>query len=77
MIHYLCILNYKTCTVNEKYVEQFITNYFINMTDFCLLYKRFKNGMELLIKNVRHREINKRMALLKELLTNNKEVYIL
>lgn len=74
---YVCILNYKTCIVNEKYVEQFITNYFINMTDFCLLYKRFNNGMELLIKNVRHKDINKKMALLKELLTNNKEVYIL
>ena len=75
---YVCILNYKTCIVNEKYIEQFITNYFININQqFCLLYKRFNNGMELLIKNVRHREINKRMALLKELLTNNKEVYIL
>jgi hypothetical protein len=74
---YTCIINYKTCTVHEKYVEQFIIKYFININQFCLIYKRFNNGMELLIKNLRHREINKRMTLLKELLTNNKEIYIL
>ena len=74
---YLCIINYKTYTIDEKYLEYFIQTYFINSTDLCILYKRFNKGMEILIKNVKHREINKRMAFLKTILTNDKDTYIL
>ena len=75
--NYLCIINYKTYTVDEKYIENFIQKYFINMTDVCLLYKRFNNDMEILIKNVKHREIDKRMTLLKQILTEDKDTYII
>jgi len=74
---YLCVINYKTYTINEKYIEIFIQKYFINMTDVCLLYKRFNMGMEILIKNVKHREINKRMTFLKQILTEDKDTYII
>jgi hypothetical protein len=74
---YLCVINYKTYTIDEKYIENFIIKYFINMTDFCLLYKRFNNGMEVLIKNVNHIDINKRMTFLKKILSNDKDTYIL
>lgn len=74
---YLCVINYKTYTIDEKYIENFIQKYFINMTDVCLLYKRFNNDMEILIKNVKHREINKRMAFLKQILTEDKDTYII
>ena len=40
---YLCVINYKTYTIDEKFIENFILKYFINMTDVCLLYKRFNN----------------------------------
>ena len=75
--NYLCIINYKTYTVDEKYIENFIQKYFINMTDVCQLYKRFNNDMEILIKNVKHREIDKRMTLLKQILTEDKDTYII
>ena len=75
--NYLCIINYKTYTVDERYIENFIIRYFINTPDFCLLYKRFNNGMEILIKNVKHREINKRMTLLHKILTDDKDTYLL
>jgi hypothetical protein len=75
--NYLCIINYKTYVVNEKYIEGFIEKYFIRSTEFCLLYKRFNSGMELLLKNVKHKEINKRMLFLKTILTNDKNTYIL
>ncbi len=73
---YVCIINYKTYTVDEKYVANFIQQHFIKTNYFCLLYKRI-NGMEILIKNLKHREINKRMILLKKLLSNNRDVYII
>ena len=74
---YLCIINYKTYTIDEKFIEIFIQKYFINTTDVCLLYKRFNNDMEILIKNVRHKEINKRMAFLKSIVSNNNDTYII
>jgi hypothetical protein len=74
---YLCIINYKTYTIDEKFIEIFIQKYFINTTDVCLLYKRFNNGMEILIKNVRHIEINKRMEFLKSIISNNNDTYII
>jgi hypothetical protein len=74
---YLCIINYKTYTIDEKYIETFILKYFINSKQYCLLYKRFNNGMEILIKNLKHRDINKNMTFLKLILRNDKNTYIL
>ena len=74
---YLCIINYKTYTVDERYIENFILKYFINTRDVCLLYKRFNNGMEILIKNMKHKEINKRMTMLPKVLTDDKDTYLL
>ena len=76
-VDYLCIINYKTYTVDERYIENFILKYFINTRDVCLLYKRFNNGMEILIKNMKHKDINKRMILLPKVLTVDKDTYLL
>ena len=73
---YLCVINYKTYTIDEKYIENFILKH-LKMPDFCLLYKRFNNDMEILIKNVRHKDIDERMAFLKQILTEDKDTYII
>ena len=56
-----------------KYVEKFILAYFINTTQFCILYKRYTNGMEILIKNIKHKELNKRMLLLNQVISKEKD----
>jgi len=74
---YICSINYKTSIVDEKFIENFILNYFINTTQFCIFYKQYNNGMELLIRNIRHREINKRMLLLNQIICKDKDTYLL
>ena len=74
---YTCCINYKTYVVDEKFIEKFILNYFIKTTQFCIFYKRYNSGMELLIRNVKHREITKRMLLLNEIICKDKDTYLL
>jgi hypothetical protein len=70
---YICSINYKTFIVDETYIENFIKNYFINTTQFCIFYKKYNNGMEILIKNMKHKELNKRMILLNQIIYKEKD----
>lgn len=74
---YVCCINYKTYVIDEQFVENFVLNYFIKTTQYCIFYKRYDDGMEILIKNLRHREINKKMLLLNEILCKDKHTYLL
>jgi hypothetical protein len=74
---YICTINYKTYIVDEAFIEKFILNYFIKTDQFCIFYKRYNNGMELLLRNMTHKQLSKRMLLLNEILCKEKDTYIL
>ena len=74
---YICTINYKTYIVDEAFIEKFILNYFIKTDQYCIFYKRYNNGMELLIRNMKHKQLIKRMLLLNEILCKEKDTYLL